>query len=194
MEQVNKLSDRLVQFIGIVFAVVVAESFARYSTLIVHPEDFPLAFVGLLAIYVTMVLSWVRYHQNVPKYPYKENTWGWLRFGGDFAIVGLYAFLLYSLIEVQQHGNLARYLWSFAFIFSAYLLVGIFRIKEHADSEASNWKRLLKFLCCLVPLAVVYQFVMLEHFPTTLTKLNWLFLLVPPLLNFIFTYKWWRKR
>jgi len=194
MEQPNALSDKLVLFIGIVFAVVIAESFARYSSLILHPAASPLGFVGLLAIYMTIVSSWIRYHRSALKYPYKECSWSWLRFSCDFIIVGLYAYLLYSLAAVEQLGNLVSYLWGFVAIFFLYVPAGVFRRKEHADPKASNWKRLVLFSWCFVVLAVVYQFVVSAFFPTTLEELNWLFLVIPPLLNIAFTIDWWRAR
>jgi len=76
MEQANKLSERLVQFIGIVFAVVVAESFVRYSSLILNPATSPIGFVGLLVVYLIIISSWIRYHRKAFKYPYKGGTWG----------------------------------------------------------------------------------------------------------------------
>lgn len=194
MEQANKLPDRLVQFIGIVFAVVVAESFARYSTLILHPGDCLLGFVGLLAVYVTIVSSWVRYHQKSLKYAYKENTWGWLRFGGDFFIVGLYAYLLYSLTAVQQDGNLVQYLWGFTVVFFAYIVVGILRIKEHQNRKASNIMWLGFFFSCFFLIAATYDLVLPVFYPTLCEGVNWIFLIVPPALNIVFTIGWWRTR
>ncbi|MFQ5924672.1 MAG: hypothetical protein ACE5IE_01570 [Dehalococcoidia bacterium] len=194
MEQPNALSDKLVLFIGIVFAVVIAESFARYSSLILHPSA-SLGFIGLLAVYLTVVSSWVRYHRKALQYPYIiESSWWWLRFGGDFIIVGLYAYLLYSLAPAHEEGNLVFYLWGFALIFFLYILVGILRRKEHNNPKASGLKQLFVLFFPLLVIAIVYQFVVQTLFPTVLAALNWLFLLVPPLLNALFTYRWWRTR
>ncbi len=194
MEQVNKLPDRLGQFIGIVFAMVVANSFAMYSTLILHPENSPLGFVGLLAVYVTIISSWVRYNQKASKYPYRENGWGWFRLGGDFLIVGLYAYLLFSLTAVQQDGNLARYLWGFTIIFFVYILVGVLRIKEHSTRKASNTRRLVFFFSVFFVTAATYQLILPVFYPTVWEGVNWIFLIVPPALNLLFTKEWWRER
>jgi len=70
-----------------------------------------------------------------------------VRFGGDFVIVGLYAFLLYSLTPIQQDSNPVWYLWGFTIIFFMYILVGILRIREHQDRKASNIMRLALLFC-----------------------------------------------
>ena len=166
MEQSNKLSERLVQFVGIVFAVVVAESFVRYSSLIMHPATSPLGFVGLLAVYLTIISSWVRYHRSALEYPYKGGQWGWFRFGSDFIIVAAYAYLLYSLDATRQHSDVVAYLWGFAFIFFAYIFVGIFRIKEQDNPKASNLWRLALLFCCFFVVAAIYDLVLPVFYPT----------------------------
>jgi len=182
----DSLSPRLTEFVTIVFGVVIAESFARYSSYILHPT-LSLAFVGLMAVYITTISSWIFYHRSAIRYPYNGGL-GILRFALDFITVGLYAYLLYSLELIARSAQLTQYLVGFAVIFFVYIFSGLVRRKEHHDPKASRVILLGAFFIAFLVAACVYEFVL----ATKSNIVNWLFLLLPPLLNVVFRLIRWR--
>src|SRR5688572_25305504 len=68
------VSDRFVQFVDIVFGVVVVQGLVKYSDLILDPSVSWFAFVGLIGVYVLTTLSWVGYHLSMNQYPYVTTS------------------------------------------------------------------------------------------------------------------------
>lgn len=137
-ETQKRVSDRLVDLIDIVFAVVVGTSIAAIfanNSLREWPslyEVITLPNMSLLVAYIAVVLSWVGYHRMVELNPYTLNKWGYVRFGVDVVIVFLYTVLLYS------RENFSMFLSLFPIIFLLYAFGGIVRTREYGKV---SWPR-----------------------------------------------------
>jgi hypothetical protein len=186
------VSDRFVQFVDIVFGVVVAQGFVRYADLIMRPSVSCFAFWGLGGVYVVTTLSWVGYHRSMNRYPYETTTRkAWVRMGCDFLIVALYARLLFSIEELRggaQTTRLDNYIFGYLAIFLLYLASGVARMWEKNDRSASKSKPILACVGSYSFLLVAYG--ILAHKFGVYLSVNWLFLLACPLL---YTgYRLWR--
>jgi Kef-type K+ transport system membrane component KefB len=178
------LSDRLVQLIDIVFAVVIAESLARYSDEIVGLSS-PRTLVALLGVYVVTVSSWWFYYVSMKKYPYTETRIGTARFAVDLFTVVLYVYLLYSVAQIESSDNVVRYVSGFPFVFVAYIASGILRRWEYKKPGASRVGLLLTFAVLLGACASAYHFLYSGR-PSEAAAWNWLFIVLPPLLVIAF--------
>lgn len=127
----KRISNRLVDLIDIVFAVVVGTSIATIfanNSLQQWPsinEVITLPNMSLLVAYVAVILSWVGYHRMIELNPYSLNRWGYIRFGIDFGIVFIYTALMYS------RENFSIFLSMFPIIFLLYACGGMVRTKEY---------------------------------------------------------------
>jgi|GEM_PF-3717852 len=141
------VSERFIQFVDIVFGVVVAQGFVRYFDLIINPGSSWFAFCVLVSAYIVIILSWIGYHQSISRYPYEVRTVkAWIRMFFDFLVVSVYARLLFSIADFKagaENARLDNYLWNYPLIFGLYLLSGFTRIWEKSDKHASRWGSLL---------------------------------------------------
>jgi len=184
------LSDRLVQLIDIVFAVVIAESLARYSDEIVGLSPLR-TLVALLGVYVVTVSSWWFYYVSMKKYPYKETRFGIARFVVDLFTVVLYVYLLYSVAQIERGDNVVRYVSGFPFVFVAYIVSGILRRLEYNQPRASRLGLLLTFAVLLGACASAYH-LLYSIWPSEAATWNWLFIVLPPLLIIAFRVRRFR--
>jgi len=172
------VSDRFVQFVDIVFGVVVAQGFVRYADLIMHPSVSWFAVWALVGVYVVTTLSWVGYHRSMNRYPYETTTRkAWVRMACDFLIVALYARLLFSIEELRggaQTARLDNYIFGYLAIFALYLASGFSRVWERNDRSASRWTIILAFGAGYALLLVLYK-VLVANCGVCLW-INWLFL------------------
>ncbi len=185
------VSDRFVQFVGIVFGVVVVQSFVRYDTYILNPFSsnsiFP--FLALIGIYITTTSSWIGYHRSMNRYPYDTKSgMGTLRMHLDLFIVAVYAFLLFSIQDLSKGANessLLRYLWGYFAMWPLYLLVGIVRQKEKKQRKASFPGLLLIFGVVHLILAFSYPFAM-TGLAISSELINWFYLGSGPVVHAIY--------
>lgn len=188
------VSDRFVQFVDIVFGVVVAQSFARYDWLIANPPSSWFLFSALLTVYITTVLSWIGYHRSMHRYPYEAASFiAWLRMLADLLIVSVYAFLLFSLEPLKEGPATSRldgYLLGYFAMFVCYLASGFARIWETSDSQASKWTGLLVFALYYLVLVLAYPYA-LTRLAITAELINWFFLVACPVPYVL--YRIWRQ-
>jgi hypothetical protein len=71
----RKVADQLLRLVQIIFGFSLAQSFARYSVIVLRPLEHGhrLPFLALLAVYVTAILSWVDWHTTMAIRPYNFN-------------------------------------------------------------------------------------------------------------------------
>lgn len=190
----KKISDRLVDFIDIVFAVVVGTSIAAIfgdSSLQKWPsisEVMTLPNMSLLVAYVAVILSWVGYHRMIELNPYSLNRMGYIRFGIDFGIVFTYTVLMYS------RENFSIFLSMFPMIFLLYAFGGIVRAKEYG--ERVSWpKGSLKYMGLFLANLIIYsvwsslagRHAILEAIP-----MPWIIWFLT--LLYLFYYRWQREK
>src|SRR5512141_2455914 len=92
------LSDRLIQYVDIVFAVVIGQAIVRNIDLVRHPLSLPFAALALFVVIGTVTLSWIGYHKSMYEYPYQADLRSvrrTFRPFTDFFIVVVYTFFLF---------------------------------------------------------------------------------------------------
>lgn len=185
----SPLSDHFVSLVNIVFGVVVVQSFSRNSNEIVHPE-LTTTIVGLGAVYITVVSSWWGYHRliTVKGYRYKIGWAGFSRFVSDLIIVLLYAYLLFSVEEIDKANNLVRYIVGFPILFGFYIGGGLIRRLEYGwDRDVSDLLLLSVFGALLGGIAVGYNVLYTEDVGSR-EWLNWIFIGIPPAMILIWRF------
>lgn len=189
----KRISDRLVDLIDIVFAVVVGTSIAAIfanDSLREWPslyEVITLPNMSLLVAYMAVVLSWVGYHRMIELNPYTLNRWGYIRFGIDVMIVFMYTVLIYS----QE--NFSIFLSLFPIIFLLYAFGGIVRIREYG--KVSWPKGSLKYTVLFLANWIAYfvwsslapGHVFLKSIP--MPGILWFLTLL-----YLFAYRWQREK
>jgi hypothetical protein len=179
----SNISESLIIFVDIIFGVVIAESFAQYHDSLFHPSLPPSPiFAGLLTVYIVTVMSWIGYHSSVTKYPYKNSNLAKLRFSIDLVIVAMYAYLFYSVGTFETNPDLSSYLLGFPIIFTLYIASGLIKQKEYND-EASKQRLLRACLVVFILMYCIYHFLVLPLWFSYLWPLNWVFILLPLIVN-----------
>lgn len=185
------VSDRFVQFVDIVFGVVVVQGFVRYDWLILDPFSSWFTFLALLSLYVVTTLSWIGYHKSMVTYPYQtESRKSWLRMIADFLIVSIYAYLLFSIQDLaagSDGANLSRYLLGYVLVFAAYIASGFFRQMETSNRGASKMNKLFIIGSIYVGLFLIYPFSISK---IGLSATNWTFIFTTPIVYLV--YRLWR--
>lgn len=177
----KKISDRLVDLIDIVFAVVVGTSIAAIfadNSLQKYPalsEVITLQNLSLIVAYIAVVLSWVGYHRMIELNPYTLNKWGYIRFGIDVIIVFMYTILIYS------RENFSIFLSIFPVIFLLYACGGIVRRREYG--RVSWPKGSLMYTALFFVNWIIYF---------AWDSLSWIIWFVT--LVYLFTYRWQREK
>lgn len=189
----KRISDRLVDLIDIVFAVVVGTSIAAIfanNSLREWPslsEVITLPNMSLLVAYIAVVLSWVGYHRMIELNPYMLNRWGYIRFGIDILIVFTYTVLIYS----QE--NFSIFLFVFPIVFLLYACGGTVRTKEYGKV---SWPKgsimymvlfLVNWIVYFVWSSLVPDHMILEFIP--MTWIIWFLTLL-----YLFAYRWQRAK
>jgi hypothetical protein len=194
----NRISNRLIDLIDIVFGVVVGINFAMLFN---NPiENFPsldqiitLPHASLLVAYVAIILSWMGYHQMMEHDSYTlKNRWGYLRFSIDVIIVFVYTVLMFSI------KNTTLYLASFPVIFFLYALGGRFRNKEYG-CEVSWSKGSLKYTAFFLIVLLIWwvlqytasNHLILNNVPSTwiLVPASWMLIFAVLALNLRYRYE-----
>lgn len=120
--------------VSILFAVVLGLSIEQYRDLL-NPVNWE-PFLALLTIHISIVFSWIGYHDLLLNYSYKDSIWSLFRVLNDVAIVILYAFLIYIAVEVGTGTKVSLlyleweptviYLFGFCLVYSLYIINDIF--------------------------------------------------------------------
>jgi 5'(3')-deoxyribonucleotidase len=157
------ISDRLIQFVDIVFGVVVGQSILRNIELINKPLSFPFAMLALFVVITTVSLSWIGYHKSMYKYPYKADIYSIniIRPFSDFIIVVIYTLLLFTVDSFKTDSTsiiLYSFIFYYALIFILYIADGYLRIFEYRDQKASRLKLSYTYLLGYIILFIVYYF------------------------------------
>jgi hypothetical protein len=147
----EKISNRLIDLIDIIFGVVVAQSFViifatNQSYQKLQLISYPLLFLA----YAAIVLSWIGYHKMMVYNPYKQNRFGYSRFCLDIFLIFIYALLLTS------YENSFYFFTILPIIFLLYAVGGIFRDKEY-HKKVSWSKGSLTFAGLFVINLIIYS-------------------------------------
>lgn len=127
------MSKHLVQMIDIFFALVLGQGIVRYANVLASPFNSNLTVcIALLAIYYTVVRSFVAWHFALEYRHYKISTvetrttelW---RVYVDGLIVVMYAYLLLAAEPLKSHSSadIRRLLWGFPVLFVLYCIWGL---------------------------------------------------------------------
>ena len=122
----SEMSKDLVGFVDIVFGVIIGVSLVGFFDDV--REGVPLGSFGtcvLVVSYLSVVLSWVGYHQSIRERPHTPVV-GYIRFGVDLVI------LLGYLVLVYFFDRFGLILGTYAALFFLYLLWGVLKMWEHA--------------------------------------------------------------
>jgi len=134
----------VIDFIDPLFAVVLHISFAEvlhkpwflnFHMIFQQPYLFQLG--TLFLAYLTIINSWIGYHQSIKKKPIDvENFWGRVRFGLDIVL------LIFYFILVASYEDFHRELWVLAVVFLIFVLWDQAKRAETSDnSEDSSARR-----------------------------------------------------
>jgi len=134
----------VIDFIDPLFAVVFHISFVEvlhkpwfldFHMIFQHPYLFQLG--TLFLAYLTIINSWIGYHQSIKKKPINvEKFWGRVRFGLDIVL------LIFYFILVVSYEDFHRELWVLAVIFLIFILWDQSKRAETSDnSEDSSARR-----------------------------------------------------
>jgi len=111
-----------------VFGFTVSQGFIKFVSSI-QSLDLSISNLLVLLAYAVVILSWLGYHQSVSRYPYNKSVWSRLRLTFDLIILALYAFLISSISDVT------KVLLGLSLIYSAYVITGVFRIREWSNDR-----------------------------------------------------------
>jgi hypothetical protein len=190
----KRISDRFVDFIDIVFAVVVGTSITTifaansFQTWPSAQEIMTLSNLSLLVGYFAVVMSWVGYHKMIELNPYTLNRWGYGRFVLDFLIVFVYTVLIYS------RDNYSIFLGMLPLMFLLYACGGIVRMQEYG--KGISWpKGSLIYMGLFIGNWLVYsiwnllakEIKVIETIPIEWIVLSLTFL-------YLFLYRWQREK
>lgn len=158
------ISDRLIQYVDIVFGLVVGQSIIRYIDIIRYPKGNPFVFTALCVVIITIALSWIGYHKSMYNYPYKSEGLrvSRIRPFTDFIIVILYTILLITIEDLQIYTDSAKinitfFTWIYVLIYLFYIIDGSLRMIEYRDRKASKFKLLFSFYAIHVIIWVAYM-------------------------------------
>ena len=176
------ISDRLIQFVDILFGVVVGQSILRNLELLKKPWDFPFAFIAALVVIITVTLSWIGYHKSMYKYPYKAEILSIKRIRPftDFIIVVVYTLLLFTIDDFKTDPTNIRldgFIIYYVLIFFLYIVDGYIRISEYRDHGASKLILSYKFLLFYFLLFTAYYYILNNNLPN-LAFINYLTLII----------------
>lgn len=159
-------SGHLVRLIDVLYALGLAQGAVTYRSIFGTPSDMSVQVVlALVLVYYTIARSFIDWHIAMESGPYRimradHRTSELRRVYVDFAIVALYAFMLFKahpLLESPDAG-LRLFFWAFPMLFALYLLWG--RLRRHAHgSQQFSPALLLLFLVLWLVLAVAYEIV-----------------------------------
>lgn len=178
----DNVSDQLVRLVQIIFGFVLAQGLGRYEDVILNPlssKENIIKFFALLAIYLTVILSWIDWHITMKLRPYYfRNCREQIRLIADVAIVCLYAIIIFSIKDFssyQLYYN-PRYFLVFACIFIAYLFSGKLRQATYG-SVASRTNLIGKYLFIYLILFIAYYlfYARLIYFINVVLTLNTFF-------------------
>jgi 5'(3')-deoxyribonucleotidase len=186
-------SDKLVQYVDIVFGVVVGQSIIRYIDLIQNPLSHSFASTALLVVIITVGLSWIGYHKSMYDFPYKADN---LSFASltksvsifrpfvDFLIVVLYNYFLFTIDTFKVSPaviNLFPFIASYVLFFAIYYFDGVIRIVEYKNRLASHLDLSLRYLIGYLVLlgsyvGLIYYLTHLAPSTFIVSVINWLYL------------------
>lgn len=159
---IDPLSEAFVRLIDIMFGLTITQGLVLYRDLIVKPA-LSLEVAALVLVYATIILSWVGYHTSILRYPYNKSPWSRLRLFLDIVILILYAYLVFS---VQ---NLQNIFLGLASVFLFYVINGLARIREWRDGKVSKPQ-----LSLLFTIAFIIEWCILEFYSSTSPYLPWI--------------------
>lgn len=163
----KRISDHLVRLVGIMFGVVVAQSFVRYDHIIVAPfeETHRTGLLALGVVYFTVVMSWVDWHTTMELRPYALHPHNsarlteLIRLWADIGVVATYAYLLLTIEAFGQtpSASIEGHLVGYPLIFLTYFLSGASRRVAYGR-YASNVRPIIGFGVAYLLLLGLYSF------------------------------------
>ncbi|MCO6046159.1 hypothetical protein NG895_19845 [Aeoliella sp. ICT_H6.2] len=155
-------SKRIFWVVQTVFSLLLARSLVEYKDCILAPfsEQYYLTTLGLALVYLTALWSWIDYSFStiVAPYDFGRGKFERVRFLVDLLIVMAYAFLLFSLDQLQadKEANLFDLFLCLSVVFLLYLVSGLLRILKYGRRASRIWI-IIGYGVAFFLLAIVYQ-------------------------------------
>jgi hypothetical protein len=204
----KRASDHMVRMVDVVFGLVFAQGLLLFRAVLVDPfhSKYIVVLTGLVCVYYTTIRSWIDWHITMERNPYdvwqSESTTSFpetVRIYLDFAIVSVYAFLLFQLLThvTNQDASLTGYLVGFVLIFVLYLGSGVLRRYTHGP-KASSLVPIARFLAIFFVFTAAYHYTYyhIDLLATHKAALNEFAVLATfaGMLGYRRYRTWWRKR
>ena len=182
-------SGHLVRMIDFFFALVLGQGILRFDDVLVSPSTGNLSlWIALLAIYYTVVRSFVGWHAAIEQRRYRiltgnvRTTELW-RFYIDVVIAVVYAYMLIAAEPLKADGgaDIRNLLWAFPLVFVLYAAWGQLRRVAWGDDDF-RLRLLAIFGVLYAGLAVVYSLL------DTTARWNVVALLLTFVLMFLYRY------
>ena len=174
-------SKRVFWVIQTVFSLLIAQSLVEYKATILDPfsQENYLITTGLILVYLTAVWSWIDYSFStiVSPYDFGSGSYEKARFAVDLFIVICYAYLLFSLTDLQnnKNSNITSVFVCITIVFSLYALSGFLRILMYGRVASRIWL-ILRWLVMFTVISTTYS--CLYSIYDDLENLNFCFLLI----------------
>ena len=152
MESCKQLPGRVVEFVDMVFAVIIGVSLTGYFDALKQGQVAWWSFKTwtLVGTYVAIVYSWVGYHESINRQPHTGRIGG-ARFILDLIILLVYFVLVYFF---DDFGVVTK---AFAVLFALYIAWGVLKMWEHgAWHERPRYLKRLPSLGVSVVLAICW--------------------------------------
>jgi succinate dehydrogenase hydrophobic anchor subunit len=186
----KNLSRVYVQFIDILFAVVIGQSFvllssgAWFATWLAQPLQNAFGIATLVLVYVLLITSWIGYHQSVQQFPIK-SVWRFL--------IDIILLLVYYMGFVYA-SNFQSVTLVFALSFVLYTTWDALRVREYYSLKRERGN-LLKRFGISAGFMAGFAIIALVYLPLTsmIPGVQWaLFLAIALLLVVYRILKWYR--
>lgn len=138
-------SQRIFWVIQTIFSLLLVQSFLDYKNCFLNPfsKQYYLTTIGLFLVYGTVLWSWIDYSYTtiVSPYRFSRGNLERLRFIIDLLVVISYAYLLFSLedLQIDKTANLFRLFLFLFIVFLLYLGSGFLRIIEYGRRASRIW-------------------------------------------------------
>ena len=121
-------SKHFVNLVDIIFAVIIAQSFIALSDSVLPLQLTTFNFFTLIVAYLTIILSWVGYHESINLQHHRS----WLRFALDLVILPVY------LLLVNRFDDVGVFLLAFTILIILYLSWGVVKAWEYPKKKGAG--------------------------------------------------------
>lgn len=199
----RRISDQLVRLVQIVFALVLAQSLFLFRPVVTNPfaPAHQTAFLALLTVFISTVLSWNDWHVTMEYHPYDTmRKVDFARLWADLLVVVSYAYLLFTIEPFMSHpdADIGRHLLGYPLVFLFYLASGAARRHAYGPA-ASRMPPIVIFFGVFVGLAAVYELELYRYAPQlrnnpSLRNTYTIIVALGAMLSYRVFRIWYRKR